>query len=836
MSANRRSSPSPEEIRRQNLAALLRHVHRNGATTRAQLTTDLGLNRSTIGALTTDLAAAGLVTEEVPRESGRSRAGRPSLVVKPESHRFYTYALSIEVDRIRAARVGLGGEILDRREAPRSRDREAPDTAEPAAALVHDMHATAPSDAIYIGCGVVVCGMVRRADGMVRLSPNTGWVDEPFAEALRPALALDTPPTGGSADASRDRETSTADDGSASPGDRADTADAARRATRSGSGSSRAASAAADGSRATSGADSSHSGAAVDDSNGSRGASPADRSRAAAPLDRPITVGNVADASALAEHTRGAARGLSNVIYLYGDVGIGAGIITGGHRLAGHAGYGGEVGHMVVHPGGRECGCGSRGCWETEIGERALLDTAGRTERVGRDAVLSVIDAARRGDSAADRAVRQVGDWLGFGVANLVNIFNPEVVLFGGTLRDVYLAAAATVRSRLNKTALPACREQLRLRTPELGDDAALIGAAEMAFEALLTDPLAEAPLPGPPRRHHVRAGMRPAGLEHDLLDDPHPPRPLHRLREQPLVLGQQHRPPLRRQHPRDLPQHRRVQPLVPDVRPDPLAERQVRHHPLHRPVRHRQPPRVPPPQPRRRRVLARRQHPPPIVVRADDPRPWRHLTRRHQQRPRPAHRIQHPLPRLDLRQPHHHRSHDGVRRGRGPHQLPEPLRPVQPADLRHRPGDVLEVHIPVPGLVAPPHGRQLIPHPPPLADLPHPEPHRPRDRRHHPPARRLPQPRRHLVRQHDGRRREIPHPRQRPQAPRHRDHDPVPPPLHQLHPGEAPQLLHQVVHRPGHGTQQQTIGHLAVKIKHPPTLRPHPANPVYAPGKPHVH
>ena len=95
-----------------------------------------------------------------------------------------------------------------------------------------------------------------------------------------------------------------------------------------------------------------------------------------------------------------------------------------------------------------------------------------------------------RGDSAAQHAVRQVGDWIGFGVGNLVNIFNPEAVIFGGTLRDIYLVAAAQIRSRLNAIALPACREHVRLRTPELGTDAALIGAAELAFERLLDDPL----------------------------------------------------------------------------------------------------------------------------------------------------------------------------------------------------------------------------------------------------------------------------------------------------------------------------------------------------------
>ena len=389
-----RAGPSQEEIRRQNLGALLRHVHVHGATSRAELTTRLGLNRSTIGALTADLAAAGLVSEQAPRETGR--AGRPSLVVRPESARVYAYAMSIEVDRMRAARVGLGGEILDRREIDRPRGLQVAEAVAPLTDFVKDMHERVPDGSVYVGGGVAVSGMVRREDGMVRLSPSIGWVDEPVGAALGAALGS----------------------------------------------------------------------------------------------DRPVTVGNVADVAALAEHSRGAAVGSDNVVFLHGDVGIGGGIIAGGRRVTGHGGYGGEVGHMVVHPQGRPCGCGSRGCWETEIGEYALLHSAGRDGATGRAAVLAVVDAATRGDAVAQKALRQVGDWLGFGVANLVNIFNPEVVIFGGTLRDVYLAAAAQVRSRLTTMGLAACREHVRLRTPKLGDDAALIGAAELAFEQLLADPL----------------------------------------------------------------------------------------------------------------------------------------------------------------------------------------------------------------------------------------------------------------------------------------------------------------------------------------------------------
>jgi predicted NBD/HSP70 family sugar kinase len=358
-----RGAPSQEEIRRQNLGALLRYVHARGQISRAELTTELGLNRSTIGALTQDLTEAGLVTEEAPRETGR--AGRPSLVVRAKSESIYAYAISVEADRVRVARVGLGGVLLDQRTLTSSES-------------LPDALKAMPGTGRCVGAGVAVASRQDASRVVPRLAEDFDQVD----------------------------------------------------------------------------------------------------------------VGTVAELCALAEHTRGVAAGCDNVIYLYGDVGVGAGIIAGGRAVTGHGGYGGEVGHMVVNPSGRKCTCGSKGCWETEIGERALLDRA-ESRDSGYDAVLAVIDRAARGDAVAKQAVHDVGDWLGFGVANLVNIFNPELVIFGGTLRDIYIAAAAQVRSKLNSIGLPATREHVRLRTPALGAEASLLGAAELAFQQLLNDPLA---------------------------------------------------------------------------------------------------------------------------------------------------------------------------------------------------------------------------------------------------------------------------------------------------------------------------------------------------------
>jgi predicted NBD/HSP70 family sugar kinase len=365
----RAGAPSQDEIRRQNLGALLRFVHARGQISRAELTTELGLNRSTIGALTADLTEAGLVTEEAPKETGR--AGRPSLVVRAKSESIFAYAISIEADQVQVARVGLGGVLLDQRSVPFSPDS-------PITTLVGEL----PGTGRCVGAGVAVNS---RRDGDALVARLSDYFEQ-------------------------------------------------------------------------------------------------------------VKVGTVAELCALAEHTRGVAVGCDNVIYVYGDVGVGAGIIAGGRPVTGHGGYGGEVGHMVVNPNGRRCSCGSKGCWETEIGERALLDLAsssGTAKEFGYEAVIAVIDRAARGDAVARTAVHEVGDWLGFGIANLVNIFNPELVIFGGTLRDIYLAAAAQVRSKLNSIGLPATREHVRLRTPTLGPEATLLGAAELAFQQLLSDPLA---------------------------------------------------------------------------------------------------------------------------------------------------------------------------------------------------------------------------------------------------------------------------------------------------------------------------------------------------------
>ena len=390
-----------EDVRRGNLSTLLRYVHVHGPTPRSELTTVLGLNRSTIGDLTGELVAAGLLREETGRAEGDRRTagsgGRPSHVVLPESHRVQVLAADVGVTHLTVARIGLGGVVLARRDRSYRRGaRRQRDVTATIAKVGAELLAEIELGAVVVGAGVAVPGMVRRRDGQVRQAPNLGWQDAPVGAVLAQAFGL------------------------------------------------------------------------------------------------PVAVGNDADLGIRAEHVRGAAAGVDDAVYLSGHSGIGAGIIAGGAPLGGRAGYAGEVGHIVVNPGGLPCHCGSRGCWETECGEERLFELAGRAHGGGLAGVRGVVAAAAAGDADARSALEHVAGWLGRGTANVVNVLNPEVVILGGALEEVLGATGDTVRAAFATAALAAPLEQVRIVTPHLGPDSTLVGAAELAFDPLLSDPLFE--------------------------------------------------------------------------------------------------------------------------------------------------------------------------------------------------------------------------------------------------------------------------------------------------------------------------------------------------------
>lgn len=387
------SGISQDELRRVNLSAVLSRVHLSGPTSRASLTAELGLNRSTIGGLTTHLEDLGLVREVRPTES--SGTGRPSHLVVPRED-VTVVAIGLDVDRIVAALVGLGGVVLARRERLHHRGTHDPKAVAVSVLQSVEELLALPAARRCLGVGVSLPGVVRADDGLVRFAPNLGWVDQPFTELLKQGL------------------------------------------------------------------------------------------------DLPIRVGNDADLGVLAEHLRGAAVGIDDVAYVTGGVGIGGGFLVAGQPLRGSGGYAGEIGHLLVENRGRLCRCGATGCWETRVGENHLLEAAGRLPGGGPQAVAEVITAASAGDRRAAAAVEEVAEWAGVGLRAMIIIFNPRAIVLGGVLRQVWRAREDVITRAISTTTLKALLEQVQVMPAGLGDDSPLLGAAELAFEPLLADPMAE--------------------------------------------------------------------------------------------------------------------------------------------------------------------------------------------------------------------------------------------------------------------------------------------------------------------------------------------------------
>ncbi|MEP6478924.1 MAG: ROK family protein [Rhodoglobus sp.] len=180
---------SNDAVRRENLANVLRLVHRSGSggRSRSELTALTGLNRSTIAALVAELATLELVVETEP--DYRNRVGRPSPVVRAAT-RALGIAVNPELDAITVAVVGLGGRVLVQQRTPTPEACSAARAAELAAESIAALIADYDTDHSTVGVGVAVPGLVRTEDGLVRLAPHLGWLDEPFTAMLAELVRL----------------------------------------------------------------------------------------------------------------------------------------------------------------------------------------------------------------------------------------------------------------------------------------------------------------------------------------------------------------------------------------------------------------------------------------------------------------------------------------------------------------------------------------------------------------------------------------------------------------------------------------------------------------------
>jgi predicted NBD/HSP70 family sugar kinase len=173
-----------DDVRRHNLGAILRQVHRGGPTSRSQLTKLTGLNRSTVAALVVELTQLGFVTERVPDPT--NQVGRPSPVVVASTH-IVALAVNPEVDAVTVGVVGLDGVVHRRIRRPFQSSPSAVDAVTAIVGIIEGMRGELEAEYRIIGIGVAVPGLVRVSDGLVRHAPQLGWVDEPLAALLASA-------------------------------------------------------------------------------------------------------------------------------------------------------------------------------------------------------------------------------------------------------------------------------------------------------------------------------------------------------------------------------------------------------------------------------------------------------------------------------------------------------------------------------------------------------------------------------------------------------------------------------------------------------------------------
>lgn len=201
----------------------------------------------------------------------------------------------------------------------------------------------------------------------------------------------------------------------------------------------------------------------------------------------PTSAANDASLGALAERIFGAGRGVEDIIYLNGGAsGVGGGVISGGAALGGTSGYAGELGHMRVRSNGHPDSAGSRGTLESEVARERLLEALGLASADVNEfeqALLASTSLAVRSE-----ANRQL-DFLGVALGGAINVLNPRLVVLGGFLGSLYALNPDRLHKVVAREALPASWSDVHICRPELGADILMVGAAELAFAAILADP-----------------------------------------------------------------------------------------------------------------------------------------------------------------------------------------------------------------------------------------------------------------------------------------------------------------------------------------------------------
>jgi glucokinase-like ROK family protein len=215
-------------------------------------------------------------------------------------------------------------------------------------------------------------------------------------------------------------------------------------------------------------------------------------------LDLPVCVDNNARAMALGEAWFGAGQDVHALAFVYARVGVGAGFVVGGQLFRGSGAGAGEIGHTtIIADGGKPCRCGNTGCLEALVSEPALVRQAEQLARQDKEGILAnqlrhgegraierIFAAARAGDAATRVMLEKRACYLGIGLANLVNILNPDLIILGGIYAQEPDLLLPVIEATVRQRAFANLGEQVQLQTASFGQQAGLVGAAALALDA----------------------------------------------------------------------------------------------------------------------------------------------------------------------------------------------------------------------------------------------------------------------------------------------------------------------------------------------------------------
>jgi len=206
--------------------------------------------------------------------------------------------------------------------------------------------------------------------------------------------------------------------------------------------------------------------------------------------DTKIFIDNEANVAAIGEKWFGTGQKFKNLIYVSAGIGVGAGIIINDKLFRGANGLAGELGHMTIDVNGIKCSCGNIGCWELYASEKALIRLMSPQNDINyskNKKLIDIIEQARNGSIEAINSFKSVAKFLGLGIVNLINTFDPELIIIGNTISLAYDLIIDEVKRIVNDNCFTAKHSKVKIEVSRFGTDACAIGAIALVISDIFS-------------------------------------------------------------------------------------------------------------------------------------------------------------------------------------------------------------------------------------------------------------------------------------------------------------------------------------------------------------